>query len=213
MTITQPQTGVTNQQVSAYLAALASHLAPITLAEREDILREIGAHIRDSVEGGVPVETVLAGLGTPQILAEQYRDGALIREASRSLSPVLLLKATLRLAAKGAVGVLLFLAAFTGYTTSIGLFLMGVLKPFMPNSVGMWSNRSVGPNTTSSPNPAVAFGIQPHSAPHELLGWWAIPIGIVSGIVLFAVTTLAVRYFVRLSRNARGDLNASAAHS
>jgi hypothetical protein len=67
------------------------------------------------------------------------------------------------------------------------------------------------PTTTDSGNPAVAFGIQSHSAPHELLGWWAIPIGIIGGIVLFVVTTLAVRYFVRLSRTSRVGIRVSMA--
>lgn len=206
MTTTQ---NIHDKQIATYISSLASHLAPMTLAEREDILREIGAHIRDSVETGVPLETVLDRLGTPEELAAQYRDGALIREASRSLSPVLLLKATLRLAAKGAVGTVVFLAAFTGYATSLSLFLMGILKPFMPASVGLWMNRSITTTTTDPSNPAVTFGIQSHSAPHEILGYWAIPIGIIGGIAVFAVTTLAVRYFLRLSRSQRHMLSSS----
>jgi uncharacterized membrane protein len=196
-------------QIAAYLSSLGSHLTPVTIAEREDILREIGAHIRDSVESGTPLETVLARLGTPQDLAAQYRDGALIREASRSLSPVLLLRATLRVATKGAVGTVMFLAAFAGYTVSLSLFLMGVLKPFMPASVGLWIKRSVTTTTTSASDPAVTFGITSHSAPHEILGWWAIPIGILGGIAIFAMTTFAVRAFLRFSRSLRTSLPAA----
>jgi len=206
MTTNQKHANAQDKQIAAYLSSLRSHLAPMILAEREDVLREISAHIRDSVETGAPLETVLTRLGTPGELAAQYRDGALIREASRSLSPLLLLRATLRLAAKGALGVTVFLAAFTGYTTSLSLFLMGILKPFMPSSVGMWVKRSVTTTTTDPTNPAVTFGIQSHSAPHEILGYWAIPIGIIGGIVVFAVTTLAVRYFLRLSRSSRTEL-------
>lgn len=210
--ITSPNdAGAQDKQIAAYLTSLGNQLAPVTLAAREDILREIGAHIRDSVELGAPVDIILARLGTPEELAAQYRDGALIREASRSLSPVLLLKATLRLAAKGVVGAAVFFAAFVGYATSLSLFLMGLLKPFMPSSVGMWASRSVTTTSTDPHNPAVTFGIQAHSTPHEILGWWAIPIGIVGGIVVFAITTIAVRCYLRISRSSRAGLRGAAA--
>jgi hypothetical protein len=107
MTLTQPSTEqiaaqqAAAQPIAAYLADLRSQLAPIAPAEREEILREITAHIRDSAEMGTPIDTVLARLGTPAELAAEDRDSQLIRTASSSFSPVLLLRATLRLATKG----------------------------------------------------------------------------------------------------------------
>ena len=54
----------TEIQIDSYLTALRLHLGPLTIAEREEIIREINAHIRDSAEEtGVSVETVLARLG------------------------------------------------------------------------------------------------------------------------------------------------------
>ena len=82
------------------------HLGPLTIAEREEIVREITAHIRDSAEeSGASIEAVLARLGPAEELAKQYREGLLIRQASRSLSPLVLLRATLRLATKGLSGI------------------------------------------------------------------------------------------------------------
>jgi hypothetical protein len=37
-------------QIDSYLTALRLHLGPLTIAEREEIVREITAHIRDSAE-------------------------------------------------------------------------------------------------------------------------------------------------------------------
>jgi uncharacterized membrane protein len=71
MTPTQQPTAQPTLQIEAYLSALRTQLAPITLAEREEILREIAAHIRDSVETGTPIETVLARLGPPAALAPE----------------------------------------------------------------------------------------------------------------------------------------------
>ena len=87
-----------DMQIEGYLTALRLHLGPLTIAEREEIVREIGAHVRDSAEeSGASIESVLARLGPAEELATQYRDGLLIRKASRSISPVLLLRASVRL--------------------------------------------------------------------------------------------------------------------
>ena len=52
------------QQIDQYLSVFRSNLRSVTLGEREEILREIGAHIRDSVEeGSTDVASVLERLG------------------------------------------------------------------------------------------------------------------------------------------------------
>ena len=102
-------------QIDSYLTALRTHLDTLTIAQREEIVREIAAHIRDSAEeSGASVESVLARLGPAEELAAQYRDGLLIRQASRSNSPVVLLRATLRLATKGVFGILVFFLGLFG---------------------------------------------------------------------------------------------------
>jgi uncharacterized membrane protein len=186
-----------NLQIEAYLSALRSQLAPITLAEREEILREIAAHIRDSVESGTPIETVLARLGPPAELAAEYRDGQLIRAASRSVSPVTLLRATRRLAARGILGIIVFLCALIGYFTGGGLVVGAIIKPFAPNHVGVFTTTT---KTVWQTAGQLSTGIQTIGPRHELLGWWAIPIFLVSGAFILVFTTLAIRAFLRISR-------------
>ena len=97
-------------QVSNFLDSLRLHLRPMTIGDREEIVREIGAHIRDSAEAyATPVEIVLERLGPARELAAQYRDGLLLSKAGRSLSPLLLLRASLRLATKGVFGFVVFM--------------------------------------------------------------------------------------------------------
>jgi uncharacterized membrane protein len=56
-------------QIDSYLTALRLHLGSLTIVEREEIVREIGAHVRDSAEEyGATVETVLARLGPAKSL-------------------------------------------------------------------------------------------------------------------------------------------------
>ncbi len=180
------------QQISQYLAALRDSLGPVTLAEREEILLEIGAHIRDSVEEpGVSVDNVLARLGPPQKLATEYRDGLLIRQAGRSFSPLVLLHAALRLAAKGFFGTLVFFSALLGYVIGGGLILTAFAKPFIPAHVGLFA----GPYE-------YGFGIRfpLHAGERELLGWWYIPVALVLGSLCMVLTSWAIRAFLRMSQ-------------
>ena len=195
MTTTQPST----QLIAAYLTDLRSQRAPITLAEREEILREITAHIRDSVEMGTPIETVLTRLGTAAQLAAEYRDSQLIRAASHSLSPVLLLRATFRVAAKGITGILVFFAAIFGYATGAALFLTGIIKAIFPASTGVWAAHghllSAGTRLR-----------MPHLPNHEILGWAYLPIALFLGAGLTMLTTIAIRNFLRLSQRVQRSL-------
>jgi len=196
MTLTQP---TATQSIAAYLTDLRAQLAPITLSDREEILREITAHIRDSAEMGTPIETILAGLGTPAQLAAEYRDSQLIRAASRSLSPVLLLRATLRVAAKGVTGILVFFAAIFGYTTGVALFLTGIIKAIFPASTGLWVAQ--GHLLSAGTRPRM-----PHLPNHEILGWAYLPIALFLGAGLIVLTTLAIRAFLRLSQRVQRSL-------
>lgn len=190
MTSTQQpatQSSEATQSIAAYLAALRLQLAPITLSEREEILREIAAHIRDSFEAGTPIDTVLTHLGTPAELAAEYRDGQLIRAASRSVSPVKLLRATLRVATKGITGILVFFCAVFGYFTGGTLLIAAIVKPFAPAHVGFFRPTPAGPQ-------------------QDILGWWVIPLSLIAGAALLLLTTLAIRGFLRLSQRVQRSL-------
>jgi uncharacterized membrane protein len=196
MTLTHP---ILTQPAEAYLADLRLHLAPITLSDREEILREIAAHIRDSAETGTPIDTVLARLGTPAQLAAEYRDGQLIRAASRSLSPILLLQATLHVATRGLTGILVFFLGIFGYAFGVGLFLTGILKAIFPAYTGVWIKNGHLVNCGTQ-------GFIPQSPTHEILGWWYLPIALFLGASLTALTTYAIRAFLRLSQKLQRNL-------
>jgi uncharacterized membrane protein len=205
MTLTQPSTEqiaaqqAAAQPIAAYLADLRSQLAPIAPAEREEILREITAHIRDSAEMGTPIDTVLARLGTPAELAAEYRDSQLIRAASSSFSPVLLLRATLRLATKGATGILVFFAAVFGYAFGVGLFITGILKALFPAYTGLWV---VGRHLAA----LGTLGHLPQPPMHEILGNLYMPLAFFIGATVTVLTTVAIRNFLRLSQRVQRSL-------
>jgi uncharacterized membrane protein len=184
-------------QIDSYLTALRTHLGPLTIAEREEIVREINAHVRDSAEeAGASVESVLARLGPAEELAAQYRDGQLISQASRSLSPLVLLRATLRLATKGVFGFVAFFLGLFGYTMGVGLVLTALLKPIFPANTGFWVNdyRGFGFISAGSTFPSPP----PHA--HDILGIWYTPLALTLGSLSLLFTTMAIRKSLRTSR-------------
>ncbi len=191
---------IAEQQIDSYLADLRSELGPMTLNEREEIVREISAHIRDSEEQtGAAVEAILARLGPAADLAAQYRDGLLIRSASRSISPLKLMRGALRLATRGVFGVFVFFVGVIGYAMGGGMALSGMIKPIFPAHTGMWVRDGR----------LVAFGTQfPRLGPpaQEVLGLWYIPIMLTAGSLTLLLTSFIIRRALRLSQTWQAKL-------
>ena len=188
-------------EIESYLTTLRLHLGPLTIAEREEIVREIGAHVRDSAEeSGASIETVLARLGPAAELAAQYRDGLLISQASRSHSPLVLLRAALRLATRGVAGVLVFFLGLCGYSLGGGLVLTALLKPILPEHTGVWfdgNGRFMSSGVLFPP---------PGSSAHEVLGLWYIPLALIVGSLTLLATSWAIRTSLRISQRLRARL-------
>ena len=188
-------------QIDSYLTALRLHLGPLTIAEREEIVREITAHIRDSAEeSGASVESVLDRLGPADKLAAQYRDGLLIRQASRSFSPLVLLRGALRLATKGAFGIFVFCCAILGYSSGVVFVFAAFAKPFFPAHTGLWlqDGRFVDSGVLHFPPPAPPA--------HEVLGMWLIPLALTLGSLTVLLTSFLIRKSLVLSQRVQARL-------
>ncbi|MGA2085894.1 MAG: hypothetical protein ABSG60_10280 [Terracidiphilus sp.] len=190
----------TETQIENYLTALRLHLGPLTIAEREEIVREINAHIRDSAEEpGASVESVLARLGPAEELAAQYREGFLIRQASRSISPIVLLRGTLRLATKGVFGILVFFLGLFGYMIGGGFFLTAVIKVIFPANAGMWFKNGYFLFWGAS-------NVPPGPPAYEVLGWWCVPLALFTGSLILVLTTAVIRASLRVSQDWQSKL-------
>jgi len=174
-------------QVNDYLARLRASLIGMTVSAREDIVEEIRMHIRErSSDPESSVDAVLAGLGSPELLAEQYRTGMLVQRARSSRSPFLILRAALRWATTGVEGFIVFLIAVVGYATGGAFLLLALLKPFFPQYTGLW----VGPNEFNLSFRMGATMTNPAPPVHEVLGWWLIA-------VCLALTTQLLQFLFR----------------
>jgi len=185
-------------QIDNYLRKLRECLPNMSVADRDEIVREISVHIRECAqEPDRSIEGILKRLGSAEGLASQYNHDLLIRHASRSISPVLILRATLELAKRGVEGFVLFLGALIGYALGGGLVVTAILKPIFPRQTGLW----IGPGVFN-------FGIhEPRYADpvHEVLGWWYIPVALSLGCFFVWLTTYGIRRFLRRSKQ-RGPL-------
>lgn len=187
-------------QIESYLTTLRLHLGPLTIAEQEEIVREIEAHVRDSAEeSGASAEAILVRLGPAEELAAQYRDGLLISRASRSYSPLVLLRATLRLATKGVSGIVVFFCGIFGYSIGGGLVLTALIKPILPANTGWWfdDGRLVSAGVLFPP---------PAPPAHEVLGMWYIPLALTAGSLLLMLTTFLIRTSLRASQQLQAKL-------
>ena len=133
-------------------------------------------------------------------MAAQYRDGLLIRQASRSNSPIVLLRATLRLATKGVFGILVFFLAIFGYAMGGGLVLTALIKPIFPANTGLWFDGN-GHFMSSG----VLFP-PPGSSAHEVLGLWYIPLALTIGSLALLLTTFLIRRSLRISQHWQSKL-------
>lgn len=184
-------------QVNDYLTRLRTALAGMTLAEREDIVEEIRMHIRErSADGQTGVDEILVRLGPADELARQYRTGRLLQQAGHSISPVLILRATLRWARTGVEGTVVFFIAIFGYAMGAGFLLLALLKPLFPARTGLW----VGPGVFDFSFRMGLLPVYPSATVHEVLGWWFIPVCLVVGPLTIVLTTKLIQVLMKRFR-------------
>jgi len=190
MTTAEP---TTEERIATYLDRLDAALADVSTPQKDDIVREIRAHILDSVASStdreVAADRVLRLLGTPEELAECYNTECLLTRAGRSFSPWLLLRTCWRWAMLGMKGTLAFMLALVGYGTALALTVSVFLKPFVPG-VGLW----LGPHSFH-------VGVENPGEMRELLGHWFVPVIAVAAFLVAIGTTHCLRWMIR-RRNA-----------
>jgi len=168
-----------------FLKKVRKGLGTLGQAERDEIISELRSHLLDRQAQGK--EDLLAGFEAPDVLASDFvaeyaLRGALAQGTSWALGRALLIAARDSLLA-----LFLLLPLVLVQITALCLLVVAALKPFMPQEVGLW----VGPDNfyvgVNNDNPAV----------HEVLGWWGIPILAAGSVLLFWISTRAMRALVR----------------
>lgn len=178
-------------RIETYLNRLESALGGLSREYKNDILREIRAHIMDSAEHSADqagaVDRVLRLLGTPKELAVRYNAECQLERASRSFSPWVLLSSCRQWARLGIKGTVAFLVALIGYSLALGFTGAVFVKPFLPSRLGMW----VGPE-------GLNLGVPSHPEQmHEVLGNYFVPVIAAVAFLTAIATTHLLRWMMR----------------
>jgi hypothetical protein len=188
----------TADTIDRYLLRFRLALTGLAQGDKEDLVSEISSHIVERLEdSSVPMDEVvdrtLAGLGTPEVLAARYRTEGLLQRASHSISPLLLLRATMRWAMTGLRGFFAFWVLLMGYLTASALYLTAVLKPFFPENIGLWYGAGTFDMGYREANGGDA----------ELLGPWYAPVALALGCLCVIGTTKFVRWMISKRRRSK----------
>lgn len=198
--MTMQLTDTAREKIERYLIQLGAAMTTLPAAERDENVREIRAHILDTVNAtGGPLEeavdVVLARLGAADALACQFEREGSFAQASRSLSPLVWLRTTARWALTGVEGFTAFLVALSGYGLGFCMLLAGLLKPFLPNMVGLFvSSNGVTLNRLDVPGE------------QDILGSYFLPFALCLGGGLIIGTTFLLKQLVRFCGQAKHAL-------
>jgi hypothetical protein len=170
-----------NPKIDAYLGDVRAQLRSAIASEEEKVVLAITSRILVlAAEPGMNVDSAIEQLGPAKKVAIQYRDAHLIAKASQSLSPALLLQASLK---NGVPGVLAFIVGLALYWAGGFALVFGTLSL-------IWSAVRYTPHTQLAIGTNVLELIEP----------------IAVGGVIIVVTTLALRAMFRRSKRSKLSL-------
>jgi hypothetical protein len=193
------------QKIAAYLGKLRGGLRGMNEHEVHEIIRELRAHIADKtvVSGGAKtstVDTTLDALGSPEALANQYLTVALLSRAEIDRSPVRIMQGLFRWASLSIAGLLVMAASIVGYVLGGALMLSALLKLIHPRAAGLWAY----PSSTGDLELSLRMGFgDPPIGARDILGWWILPVGLLTGCGLVALTTRFALWCARRYRQSR----------
>ena len=183
--------GDARQKVEAYLGRLRQLLRGMNSEDAREIIEELRSHLMDKVAASgeatdAGVDAALAALGSPEELAKEYMTQNLLARAEASRSPVRILESLFRWASLSAAGFFVLVGSMTGYFLGTVFLLVAALKPFHPQTAGLWLLR----DSTGDPEISIrlGFGTVPAEG-RDVLGWWIVPIGLLAGCAVLMLTT------------------------
>jgi hypothetical protein len=188
-----------NSLLEEYLEKLRKILKPLSPDEREEIVLEIKGHILDSLslikeekdEVG-NLKTVLEKLGDPEVYAPGFVTDYILEKGMKGKSLSLIFKGLLRWGFSTITGFVSVIFFFALYLLSFSLVIIGILKPFFPKDIGLFvkgeSFEGLGYIKNVSSVPQIK----------ELLGYAFVPMAIISGILIFFVTTRLLKKTIKL---------------
>jgi hypothetical protein len=195
-------------RIESYLSRMLKHLRRRPAGNWNESVAELRSHIveRATVGGEMTearVEAVLRCLGSPEDLAEQYLTDALPWDSEVNRARSGNAHELSRWAELIGTSVPVLLFATFGYFLGAALLICALSKLFHPDSAGLWSIPDLHDINVSL---RLGFsGRHPPVGSVDLLGWWVIPIGLLSGYVMLTIGTHLALWTLRLFRRFRAE--------
>lgn len=193
------------RKIEAYLMDVRRRLRGLGEEQTREIVAELRSHIVERAGGNEAVkpdgvDAALGALGSAEDLASQYVTDALLARVEVSRSPFRLVGTLFGWASVSIAGFFVTIMSIVGYVLGVVFILVALLKPLHPADAGLWAfHDSTGDLELSV---RMGFGTPPSNG-HELLGWWIIPLGLVTGCGLVVLTTRFALWCVRMYRQSR----------
>ncbi|NOZ95998.1 MAG: hypothetical protein GXP47_14860 [Acidobacteria bacterium] len=183
------RTAEVNAMMNNYLRRLRWGLSPLSEADRQEIVREVGSHLIDRLGASPSAENLheeLAKLGAPEEYARQFVESFDLSSAIASGAPWPMMRQAFRMAGSGALTALHSAGLLVLLAVSASLMALAPLKLVFPQNVGVW----LGPGRYSF---AAGFLAHPPLGGSEVLGYWIIPAGALLGIGLLKISIVLLR--------------------
>ena len=198
-----PPISVADSKIDRYLEELAAALDQLGRDKVRDIVEELRSHITDKVATSsqptpAGISAVLAELGDPQDLAALYLVDGGTQLRSSGLPSGLFAK-TFASASIGSRHVYAGIRQTFRYLLGPIVVCCALFKPIHPRTAGLW----MIPDPTDRFSFSLSLGF--HSLPpgsKDILGWWIVPIGLVTAFALFLPTLRRSWGFLRRSQQA-----------
>ena len=152
--------------------------------ERREILEELRCHLLEkAAAGGDDGSLSGCGAGIAGELRKNWPVNTLTDEllarAEVSRSPFEFSSSLFRWASLSVAGFFVLLGSIMGYFLGVVFILVAALKPFHPETAGLW----VSQDATGDPVLLAAHGVwYAPVAGREMLGWWVVPLGLLRGL-------------------------------
>lgn len=181
-----------NPMIESYFAALSTQLSDLAQPKREEVIRELRAHVFDRLEQVSTLtdddcRKVLKALGAPEEIARQYRVELLLNRSAWRISPWKMLRTLFRWTLTGIQGYIVFMMAMLGYSIAACFYVTALLKLFFPHNIGAFISEQ-GLNLANFSDPPMG---------RDVLGAYYIPVAVFVGYLFTFATTLAIRFVVR----------------
>lgn len=168
-----------------YINSIRNVLKPILESDRQEVLMEFNSHIYEHLQNNkskLEIDVLLDAiekLGSPEEVLKPLLADKLLEKATKSFNPIQILKALLLNFTNGVSYIIFFILYL-----SLGSFVFLIFAKLFNSNVGMYYKEGK----------FQAIGlIKGGSDYQEVLGYWFIPVMIVTIVILYFIITLILK--------------------